>query len=130
MSGSETEIAVVLLPGAAPRVAPEEYFVAEEKRIDGNPRQQVWLEYQDASGRFCAGLWSSEPGAWADPLHRGGVLPDPRRPQRDHRRFGHAVTVCAGDEFTIPAGFSGTWRVVETTLKRFVIHEAAEGGSV
>ncbi|MGH8029112.1 MAG: cupin domain-containing protein [Arenimonas sp.] len=114
--------AIVRLP-STPVAPAEEYFVAPEKLIDGNPKQTVWIEYQDATGRFCAGLWSSEVGAWriryteeeyCRILHGRSVITD---------EDGHFVTVCAGDEFTIPAGFVGTWRVLEPTLKRFVIHE-------
>jgi uncharacterized cupin superfamily protein len=108
-----------------PGIEPQDYFVAPEKLLEGNPKQTVWLEYQDASGQFCAGLWSSEAGAWRIRyteeeycciLEGRSVITDDA---------GHAVTVGAGDEFTIPAGFSGTWRVVEPTLKRFVVHERA-----
>jgi uncharacterized cupin superfamily protein len=113
---------VVMLP-SRPATAGEEYFVAPEKRIEGNPRQTVWLDYADATAEFSAGLWSSDVGEWriryteeeyCRLLEGRSVITDDS---------GHAVTVCAGDEFTIPAGFSGTWRVVEPTLKRFVIHE-------
>jgi uncharacterized cupin superfamily protein len=114
---------VVLLP-PRPAVAAEDYFVAPEKLLEGNPKQTVWIEYQDAGGHFCAGLWSSEVGAWriryteeeyCRILEGRSVITD---------EAGHAVSVGPGDEFTIPAGFTGTWRVVEPTLKRFVIHEA------
>ena len=36
---------------------------------------------------------------------------------------GAVLTVKAGDEFVIPAGFVGTWEVLEPTTKRFVIYE-------
>jgi hypothetical protein len=35
--------------------------------------------------------------------------------------------VAAGESFVIPRGFVGTWEVVETTVKRFVIYEASSG---
>ena len=41
---------------------------------------------------------------------------------------GRAETLRAGDAFVIPAGFRGTWEVVETTTKRFVIHEPPAAG--
>jgi uncharacterized cupin superfamily protein len=116
--------AVVLLP-ARPGAEPEHYFVAPEKLVDGNPQQSLWIEYQDASGQFCAGLWASEPGAWrvryteeeyCRILEGRSVITD---------EAGNFVSVGPGDEFTIPAGFTGTWRVLERTLKRFVVHEAA-----
>jgi uncharacterized protein len=37
---------------------------------------------------------------------------------------GRATTVTAGESFVMPRGFTGTWEVVETTTKRFVIYEA------
>ena len=40
---------------------------------------------------------------------------------------GQAVTLRAGDSCVVPRGFAGTWEVVETTTKRFVIYEAAAG---
>ena len=42
---------------------------------------------------------------------------------RDHD--GNAKTVRAGDRFVIPAGFSGTWEVVEDCRKVYVIFEQA-----
>jgi uncharacterized cupin superfamily protein len=112
--------AVVVFP-ATPSVEREDYFVAAEKLIEGNPRQSVWLEYQDPTGRFCAGVWASEPGTWRI-----------RYTEEEYCRIlegrseitgddGRAVSVGPGDEFTIPAGFIGTWRVLEATRKRFVI---------
>ena len=119
--------AVTLLPTPSRAVA-QEYRVAPEKRLEGDPKQTAWVEYESASGTFSAGLWASEVGAWRIAyteeeycriLAGSSVITD---------ESGHAVTVRAGDEFTIPAGFVGTWRVLEPTLKRFVIHEPAITG--
>jgi hypothetical protein len=106
-----------------PAGAPEEYSVAPENLVEGNPRQRAWVEYQDPTGEFVVGWWSSEAGAWRI-----------RYTEQEYCRIvegrsvitdeaGNAVAVGPGDEFTIPAGFVGTWRVLEPTLKRFVIHE-------
>ena len=120
--------AVLLLP-ARPQASAEEYRVAPEKLIEGNPRQTAWVEYQDPTGEFTVGLWSSEVGAWriryteeeyCRILEGRSVITD---------EAGHAITVGPGDEFTIPAGFVGTWRVLEATRKRFVIHERAAAES-
>ncbi len=101
----------------------EEYFLAPEKLVAGNPRQTAWVHYTDVSGRFMAGIWHSERGCWkilyteeeyCQLLEGVSVITD---------QAGVAVTVRAGDEFVIPAGFSGTWEVVEPTRKRFVIYE-------
>ena len=101
----------------------EEYFLPPEKRLQGNPRQTAWVQYTDPSGRFSAGIWHSERGRWKIRyteeeyclvLEGVSVITD---------HTGTAVTVRAGEEFVIPAGFTGTWEVVEPTRKRFVIYE-------
>lgn len=102
----------------------EEYFLAPEKLICGNPRQVVWNAYRDPAGRFFAGLWQSETGKWriryteeeyCHVLEGVSVITDEE---------GRAVTVSAGDRFVIPRGFAGTWEVVEPTRKIYVIYEA------
>jgi hypothetical protein len=118
--------AVVRLPDV-PGVRAEEYVVAPEKLIEGNPKQMVWLEYQDASGRFSAGVWSSEVGAWRIHYTEEEYCRILEGRSVITSEAGHAVTVGPGDEFTIPAGFVGTWRVLAPTRKRFVIHEPAAG---
>jgi uncharacterized cupin superfamily protein len=115
---------VVMLP-PRPAVDAEDYFVAPEKLVEGNPKQTVWIEYQDASTQFCAGLWASEPGAWRIRYTEEEYCRILEGRSEITDEAGHAVTVGPGDEFTIPAGFVATWRVLERTLKRFVIHEKA-----
>ena len=105
----------------------EDYHVAPHKRLEGDPLQTVWMDYVDPTGQFQVGVWRSEPGKWrvayteeeyCHVLEGRSVITD---------ESGHAVTVSAGDGFVIPAGFVGTWEVLQTTTKRFVIHEAAAG---
>ncbi len=102
----------------------EDYFLAPEKLIDGNPKQTIWMQYKDATGKFFAGVWRSEPGKWkvsyteeefCHMLEGTSVLV---------ALDGSALTVQAGESFVIPRGFAGTWEVVERTTKRFVIYEA------
>ena len=108
---------------AADRTVAEEYFVPAERLLEGNPRQTVWLHYTDGSGKFMSGIWYSERGRWkilyteeeyCQMLEGVSVITD---------QAGVAVRVRAGEEFVIPAGFVGTWEVVEPTRKRFVIYE-------
>jgi uncharacterized cupin superfamily protein len=102
----------------------ESCTVAPEKRVSGNPLQTVWLQYTDPSKRFLAGIWRSEPGAWmihyteeeyCVMLEGVSVITD---------AAGASTTVLAGERFIVPRGFVGTWEVVETTTKQFVIYEA------
>jgi len=102
----------------------EESRLPQDKRIAGNPRQETWNSYADASGRFFAGIWQSEPGKWriryteeeyCHLLDGVSVITDEQ---------GRALRVHAGDRFVIPRGFEGTWEVVETTRKIYVIYDA------
>lgn len=108
---------------------PEEYFLPAEKLIAGNPKQTVWMHYSDPSRQFHVGIWRSEPGTWRVAyteeefclmLEGTSIVTDAQ---------GQAITVSAGESFVIPRGFAGTWQVVETTTKRFVIYEAASGSA-
>lgn len=101
----------------------EPYHAAPERRVQGNPQQTLWPHYTDASGQFAVGEWQGEVGSW--------------RVQYTEEEFcqiiegvstltgddGTAVTVRAGDRFVIPAGFAGTWQVLERTRKTYVIYE-------
>jgi hypothetical protein len=108
-------------------VAPQEYFLSPEKLLVGNPKQTVWMHYSDATEQFFVGVWRSEPGKWriAYTEEEFCLMLEGRSIVTDEA--GHAVTVAAGESFVIPRGFVGTWEVVETTVKRFVIYEASSG---
>jgi uncharacterized protein len=102
----------------------EEYFLPTEKLVEGNPKQTLWQQYTDPTGKFFAGLWQSEPGKWSiayteeeycEILEGRSIITDAR---------GNTMTVTTGDSFVIPRGFAGTWEVVEATRKRYVVYEA------
>lgn len=99
------------------------YYLASEKLLKGNPKQTLHIQYTDPAGEFFVGLWSSEIGKWKVQYTEEelccmlvgiSVITDEN---------GHSLTVQAGDEFIIPAGFVGTWEVIEPSTKRFVIYE-------
>lgn len=104
---------------------PEEYLLPAEKLLAGNPKQQLWQQYTDASGCFFAGLWRSEIGKWriAYTEEEVCVMLEGVSIITDHE--GVAVTVVAGDRFVIPRGFTGTWEVVQPSTKTYVIYEPA-----
>jgi uncharacterized cupin superfamily protein len=109
-----------------PAAAPEEYYLAPEKLIEGNPKQSLWMQYTDASKQFFAGIWHSEVGKWRISyteeeycriLSGTSVITD---------SSGNAVTVSAGESFVVPSGFTGTWEVLTPTKKQFVLFEAGK----
>ena len=104
----------------------ESYHLAPEKLIAGNPKQEVWMQYTDASQTYFVGIWASERGKWkvayteeeyCKILAGRSVISD---------LSGNAITVGSGDRFVMPRGFEGTWEVVQPTRKFFVIHQPAE----
>ena len=95
----------------------------EEKCIKGQPLQRTWHHFTSVDEKFFAGLWEAEPGCWkvnytenefCQIVHGRSILRDEE---------GHERELTTGDNFTIPAGFSGEWEVVETTKKIYVIYQ-------
>jgi uncharacterized protein len=89
------------------------------KVVAGDPVHTTW-NIEDRNGLFC-GLWQSTPGTW-------GVSYDEWEYVRILQGIsvltgadGLAVTLRAGDSYIIRPGFVGTWQVVETTVKDYVI---------
>ena len=103
----------------------EEYYLAPEKLIEGNPRQTVWLQHTDASAQFHVGLWRSEPGKWRISYTEEEYCHMLEGVSIITSEGGDAVTVKAGESFVVPRGFAGTWEVVEVSTKRFVLYEPA-----
>lgn len=87
------------------------------------PGQRVRNLYADDSGRFFTGIWRSGVGAWrvAYTENETCVLTEGRvRISDDH---GRSWTFGPGDCFVMPAGFRGTWEVLEPARKFYAIYE-------
>ena len=92
---------------------------APDRLIAGDPVFSTW-NHDDQDGLYC-GIWQSTPGKWRviytewEYCHiRSGI-------SVLTTEDGTARTLLAGDSFIIPRGFTGTWEVVETTTKDYVI---------
>lgn len=105
--------------------AVEAYRPAEHKILSGAPDQTVRNHYASACGQFNVGEWEGAVGQWTvhyteheycEILEGVSILRD---------ESGEARTVRKGDRFVVPAGFSGTWEVVEPCRKVYVIFEQA-----
>ena len=110
---------------AIPDVEAEDYYIDADKLISGNPKQTLWLEYTDDSGRYSSGVWASEVGEWRVSFSEEEYCRIIEGVSIITNTEGEAFTVKPGDEFVMPAGFKGTWKVVEPTKKRFVVYEKA-----
>ena len=95
----------------------------EEKCIKGQPTQRTWHHFTSDDDKFFAGIWEAEPGCWKISYTENEFcqILAGRSILRD--ADGNQVELKAGDNFTIPSGFSGEWEVVETTKKIYVIYE-------
>jgi uncharacterized protein len=89
------------------------------KTLSGDPVHTTW-NIEERDGLYC-GIWQSTPGKW--------------RISYDEWEFCHILSgvsivteeggkerrVGAGDSFILRPGFRGTWEVIETTRKEYVI---------
>ncbi|KRP47313.1 hypothetical protein SAMN04490190_4174 [Pseudomonas libanensis] len=103
--------------------APDRYRPAAEKVLKGDPEQTLYNHYNSPCGQLNAGVWEGEVGQWkvnyteheyCEIVQGVSVLRDAE---------GNAKTLRAGDRFVIPAGFSGTWEVLEPCRKIYVVFE-------
>jgi uncharacterized cupin superfamily protein len=105
------------------QTAPDVDHPAPERRVRGNPARTTWNHYTNDSGEVFSGVWSSEAGSWR--IFMG--------PTEDEFFFvvsgrcrlvdetGHAVEAGPGESLLIPAGFTGTFDVLEPMVKHYMI---------
>ncbi len=101
-------------------ITPEISAPAPDRVLAGSPRFRIW-EIEAQPGGLHAGVWEGTPGKWrveyteweycrilsgVSVVTEDGL--DPRR-------------IAAGDSLIIRPGFKGTWEVIETTRKEYVI---------
>lgn len=109
----------LIQPVSRDGITPETERPDPARVIAGDPVHTTWsIEARDG---LYAGLWQSTPGKWAVSyaeweyvhiLEGHSILTD---------RDGTQTHLKAGDSWIIRPGFEGTWEVVETTLKDYVI---------
>ena len=101
-------------------IEPEEGAPAPERVISGDPKFHTW-NIEEREGGLYAGIWAATPGKWRieyDEWEFCHILSGVSVIAEDG---GEARTVSAGDSFVIKPGFKGTWEVLETTRKEYVI---------
>ena len=101
----------------------ERYRPSAEKILKGEPDQAVYNHYSSPCGQFAAGVWEGEVGQWTVNYteHEYCEIVQGVSVLRDED--GGAKTLRAGDRFVIPAGFKGTWEVLEPCRKIYVMFE-------
>jgi uncharacterized protein len=100
-------------------IAPEVTRPDPAKVLAGDPVHTTW-NVEDRDGLYC-GLWQSTPGTWRVQYDEWEYMHILQGMSVVTAADGTATTLRAGDSFVIRPGFVGTWQVVETTLKDYVI---------
>ncbi len=101
-------------------VMPEEGAPAPDRLVAGDPKFLTW-NVEERDGRLYAGVWEATPGKWRieyDEWEFCHILSGVSVIAEDG---GEARTVRAGDSFVLRPGFKGSWEVVETCRKEYVI---------
>jgi uncharacterized cupin superfamily protein len=108
---------------------PDSDHPAAERLIAGNPRRDTWnaLDIAVGGSRLCCGVWRSEPGHWriqmaADEHELFTVLQGRCRVHQEDGTFQEAGP---GEAIIIPAGFRGSFEVLEAVTKTYAIVAAA-----
>lgn len=97
---------------------------AADRLLAGDPSHTVSNYFSDATEQFFSGRWSSTPGKWRIRysesefcyLTKGRVVLE--------NLAGDRWEFAPGAGFVVPAGFEGTWEVLEECTKFYAIFES------
>lgn len=108
-----------------PATAPVVDQPRAERREVGAPERLTWTLYESAPDGVAAGIWACEPGRWRIEFgpheHEYFVVLEGRARLRDDA--GTVTDVGPGEAAVIPAGFRGSFEVLERVRKHFVVVE-------
>lgn len=94
-----------------------------DRILDGRPVHRVWNAFTDARGEFFCGRWSSTPGRWRVRYTENELCVLTAGRVIIESSSGDRQAFAAGDAFVVPAGFEGTWTVLEDCAKFYAIFE-------
>ena len=114
--------AIVVLNGP---VESEESEPAADRLIAGKPVTRVSNYFTDSTQQFFAGRWSASRGKWRVRYTENELCVMTAGRVVIESDFGERNTFVSGDAFVVPAGFSGTWEVLEDCSKIYGIFERA-----
>ncbi len=107
------------IPVASQSAEPEVSRPDPVKVLAGDPVHTAW-NIEERDGLYC-GIWQSTPGKWRisyDEWEYCRILSGLSVVTEDGKP---PVMVREGDSFILRPGFKGTWEVIETTRKDYVI---------
>ncbi len=113
----------LLVSFRAPLPSGETYRPPADRIVSGDPVQTAWNLFTSGDGRFHSGIWELKPGKWRCVFTESEfcqILSGVLVVTGDD---GQTATYRAGDGFVCPAGFTGTWEVIETVRKHYAYYE-------
>jgi len=113
---------IVVLQGP---VESQQVELAAERLISGHPVTRVSNYFNDPSQQFFAGRWSATRGKWRVRYTENELCVMTAGKVVIESESGERNTFAAGDAFVVPAGFAGSWEVVEDCSKIYAIFEHA-----
>ncbi|HEY6642486.1 cupin domain-containing protein [Povalibacter sp.] len=96
---------------------------ADDRLLAGSPQHRTSNVFSDEGGKFFSGIWESTPGKWRIRYSENEFCHMTAGRVRITQVNGTVREFSAGDTFVIPAGFEGTWEVLEAARKLYVIYE-------
>jgi len=114
-------LAIVRLEG---RVNAEVSEPPADRLIAGSPELTVRNFFTDTTQQFFAGCWSATRGKWQVRYTENELCVLTAGRVTIESSEGECSTFGPGDAFVIPAGFVGTWEVIEDCTKIYAIFEA------
>jgi len=80
--------------------------------------------FTSVDGRFTTGLWEREPDTWAFERPYDEIAVILAGAAEIEEPDGTVHRLAPGDVIITPKGSKGTWRITETIVKFFAIHES------
>lgn len=118
------ELPLLKLEASMPGL-PESDRPRPERLIQGNPRRDTWncVDADLGGSRLACGVWRCEPGHWRIEMAAGEheLFTVLRGRCRVHRPDGSYQEAGAGEAIYIPAGFRGSFEVLEAVTKTYAI---------
>ena len=94
-----------------------------DRLLAGAPEHRVWNYFTDSTQAFFAGRWSGTRGKWRVRYTENELCVMTAGRVVITSDLGESSAFGPGDAFVVPAGFSGTWEVLEDFSKVYAIFE-------
>ena len=102
---------------------PEVSVPGADRLLAGTPEHRVWNYFTDTTQTFFAGRWSGSRGKWRVRYTENELCVMTAGRVVITSDTGESSAFGPGDAFVVPAGFSGTWEVLEDCAKVYAIFE-------